>query len=72
MLLEVAELILPQRLKPGLLAYCPTMDLVAVATEDDQVQVFRLNGQKVFGVTKRTGNAVVTAICWKPNGMPLV
>jgi anaphase-promoting complex subunit 4 len=71
MLLQVAEQLLPVRLKAGLLSYCPTMDLVAVATEDEQVQVFRLNGQKVFTVPKRKDDAVVTSLCWRPNGMTL-
>jgi hypothetical protein len=34
---------------PELFCYCPTMDLVATATEKGSVDVWRLNGQKVFG-----------------------
>ncbi|KAL1963582.1 hypothetical protein VTN77DRAFT_8027 [Rasamsonia byssochlamydoides] len=48
-LTTVAEKTLPAKCKPGLLAYCPTMDLVALATEDEQLRVFRLNGQQVLG-----------------------
>jgi anaphase-promoting complex subunit 4 len=48
-LTAVAEKALPAKCKPGLLSYCPTMDLVALATEDEQLHVFRLNGQRVFG-----------------------
>lgn len=48
-LTAVAEKTLPAKCKPGLLAYCPTMDLVALATEDEQLRVFRLNGQQVLG-----------------------
>jgi anaphase-promoting complex subunit 4 len=44
-----AEKALPAKCKDGLLAYCPTMDLVALASEDEQVHVFRLNGQQVLG-----------------------
>ena len=45
----VAEKLLNVKCKPRTLAYCPTMDLVALASEDDQVSVYRLNGQRVFG-----------------------
>ncbi|OKL64108.1 hypothetical protein UA08_01046 [Talaromyces atroroseus] len=47
-LLAVAEKTLPAKCKDGLLAYCPTMDLVALASENEQVHVFRLNGQQVL------------------------
>ncbi|KAH8699046.1 putative anaphase-promoting complex component Cut20/Apc4 [Talaromyces proteolyticus] len=46
---SVAEKRLSAKCKPGLFSYCPTMDLVALATEDEQVHVFRLNGQQVLG-----------------------
>lgn len=46
----IAEKKLPAKCKPGMLTYCPTMDLVALATQDEQLSVFRLNGQKVLGV----------------------
>ena len=36
---------------PDLFAYCPTMDLVATVTKKDSVDVWRLNGQRVFGAS---------------------
>ena len=48
-LIAVAEKILPAKCKPQTLAYCPTMDLIALAADDKQLHVFRLNGQRVFG-----------------------
>lgn len=33
------------------------MDLVALASQDEQLHVFRLNGQKVFGGSFRGGDA---------------
>ena len=68
MLLEVAEKVLPQAIKPGLVAYCPTMDLIALATRDEQVHVFRLNGQRVFGVANKATDCTIVQITWKPNG----
>ncbi|EED21355.1 anaphase-promoting complex component Cut20/Apc4, putative [Talaromyces stipitatus ATCC 10500] len=48
-LTTVAEKTLPSKCKNGsLLTYCPTMDLIALASEDEQLHVFRLNGQEVL------------------------
>ncbi|PCH01811.1 Anaphase-promoting complex subunit 4 [Penicillium occitanis (nom. inval.)] len=48
-LVSVAEKTLPAKCKDGsFLTYCPTMDLVALATEDEQLYVYRLNGQEVL------------------------
>ena len=68
MLTMLAEKIAPKALKPDQVAYCPTMDLVAVATIDEQVQVFRLNGQRVFGVANKKPSCKITQLRWKPNG----
>lgn len=48
-LTPVGEKSLPAKCKPSTLAYCPSMDLIALATEDEELRVFRLNGQRVFG-----------------------
>lgn len=46
----VAEKSLATRCKPNMLTYCPTMDLIAVVgAQDEQLSVYRLNGQRVFG-----------------------
>ena len=50
------------------LAYCPTMDLIALASIDQCIHVYRLNGQKVFGVTNKQPATKVNQIKWKPNG----
>lgn len=72
-LASVSEKHLPAKCKAGLLTYCPTMDLVALATEDEQVHVFRLNGQKVFGGLARGGDGLkVKALRWKGNGKTLL
>ena len=65
----LAEKTLPQPVKNDLVAYCPTMDLIALATVDEQVHVFRLNGQRVFGVSNRKPQCQVTCLQWKPNGL---
>lgn len=48
-LIPVGEKLLPAKCKPSSLAYCPTMDLIALTTEAEEFCAFRLNGQRVFG-----------------------
>ena len=46
----VAEKSLPTKCKHNMLTYCPTMDLIAlVSVQDEELSVYRLNGQRVFG-----------------------
>jgi anaphase-promoting complex subunit 4 len=75
----VGEKSLPTKCKAGMITYCPTMDLVALVTEDDELRVFRLNGQKVFGgsykgdpyLDEGDGSGEIRALRWKKNGTPL-
>ncbi|KAL8943883.1 MAG: hypothetical protein Q9216_000777 [Gyalolechia sp. 2 TL-2023] len=47
------------------------MGLLALATDDEQVHVFRTDGQRVFGVTRKNPTSKVTGIKWKPDGQSL-
>jgi Anaphase-promoting complex subunit 4 WD40 domain len=61
---------LVQPCSPETLAYCPTMDLMALAM-DDEVLVYRLNGEKVFGVVcAGDGGGVrrVDKVAWRADG----
>ena len=64
----LAEKVVQPAINPAHVAYCPTMDLIALATIDEHVQVYRLNGQKVFGVQNKHPFATITQLKWKPNG----
>lgn len=76
-LTPVGEKSLPAKCKAGALAYCPTMDLIALVTEDDELRVFRLNGQKVFGGSYKgdpyfdedDGGGEIRGLMWKNTGM---
>ena len=57
-------------LYPHLVRCCPTMDLIAVATRDERVEVYRLSGQKAFGVQRKSKDIKVESLCWKYNGTP--
>ena len=65
----LADKVVQPAINPAHVAYCPTMDLVALATIDEHVQVYRLNGQKVFGIPNKQTSAQIDQIKWKPNGI---
>lgn len=67
---------------PDLFAYCPTMDLIATVSQRDSADVWRLNGQRVFGAklgkdeedngddgdVGRDGKGFVRALGWRRDG----
>ncbi|KAF9695720.1 hypothetical protein EKO04_006381 [Ascochyta lentis] len=67
-LLQQAEKILLHPIRPHLIAYCPTMDLVAVVTTEENLDVYRLNGQRAFGLKRKSEDLVVDMIKWEFNG----
>ena len=68
MLNMLAEKIVQPAIRSEHVTYCPTMDLIALATTDEQVHIHRLNGQKVFGVSNRQSAVKISGLRWKPNG----
>ena len=50
------------------MTYCPTMDLIALASVDEHIHVYRLNGQRVISITNKQSANKVNQIKWKPNG----
>ncbi|EAW07261.1 putative anaphase-promoting complex component Cut20/Apc4 [Aspergillus clavatus NRRL 1] len=75
-LTPVGEKLLPAKCKADTLTYCPTMDLIALTTEDEELHVFRLNGQRVFGgsfkgdpyLGEDEADGEIRALKWKDNG----
>ncbi|CAG8234328.1 unnamed protein product [Penicillium salamii] len=75
-LTPVGEKTLPAKCKAQTMAYCPTMDLIALATEDEELRVFRLNGQRVFGgsfggdpyLGEDEEDGEIRGMAWKGNG----
>ncbi|KAI9373101.1 anaphase-promoting complex, cyclosome, subunit 4-domain-containing protein [Aspergillus egyptiacus] len=75
-LTPVGEKSLPAKCKAEMLTYCPTMDLIALVTEDEELRVFRINGQKVFGgsfkgdpyLDEDDGSGEIQVLRWKRNG----
>ena len=64
----LAEKVVQPAIKAEHLTYCPTMDLVALATVDVLVHVFRLIGQEFFAVNERQHTGKIVKIAWKPDG----
>src|SRR5690242_19252979 len=68
MLLQQAEKVLLHSIHPHLIAYCPTMDLVAVVTTEENLDVYRINGQRAFGLKRKRDDLIVDTIKWEFNG----
>ena len=68
----VASKTLPHAIRPDLISCCPTMDLVAFATVDQRVEIYRYSGQRILGFHRKDSGSKVTSICWKYNGKPLL
>jgi hypothetical protein len=64
----LSEKSLHQPADANLIAYCPSMDLIALTTTDQQVLIYRLNGQRVYGAAQKAGVLKVESVRWKPNG----
>lgn len=65
----IASRTLSQPIYPHLMSFCPTMDLLAVVTHEERVEVHRLNGQRAFGLQRKSQGVKVESLCWKYNGI---
>eukprot|EP00967_Tisochrysis_lutea_P148819 scaffold284914_cov32-Tisochrysis_lutea.AAC.1 len=48
--------------------WCPTMDLIAIATSDLQVAVYRVTWQRLFAISSAQP---VHCLAWRPDGQQL-
>lgn len=69
-LLQQAEKILLHPIYPHLISYCPSMDLIALVTDEENLDVYRINGQRAFGL-KRREEEKIEALAWQGNGEAL-
>jgi hypothetical protein len=67
-LLQQAEKILLHPIHPHLIAYCPTMDLIAIVTDEENLDIYRINGQRAFGLKRKSEDVNVDALQWEFNG----
>ncbi|OBT53580.1 hypothetical protein VE04_05467, partial [Pseudogymnoascus sp. 24MN13] len=66
----IAEKTLHSPTNPDLLAYSPSMELLAIGGADHNVLIYRLNGQRVFSASQKVKGVVLDLqkLVWKPNG----
>ncbi|KAF1952198.1 hypothetical protein CC80DRAFT_527960 [Byssothecium circinans] len=70
-LLQQAEKILLHPIHAHLISYCPTMDLIALVTSEENLDVYRINGQRAFGLKRKSEDCTVTSLCWQFNGLAI-
>ena len=64
----LAEKILPYTIKPGLLAYEPRTELIAVVSESDDVDIYRQGGQRAIHIQHKDLSGIVTCMQWISEG----
>ncbi|PWW79833.1 hypothetical protein C7212DRAFT_273504 [Tuber magnatum] len=67
--------ILPIAARPGLAAWSPQLDLIAIVTSNENILLYRMNGQRVWGVAHRkeklASDVRVEKLQWRPDGKML-
>jgi anaphase-promoting complex subunit 4 len=63
-----SEKALPYTIKPHPLAYCPRTDLLAVVTQDEVIEVYRIGGQRAFVVKRKSPSTVIVGLEWIRDG----
>lgn len=59
----------PVPVREGIAAWSPLLDLIAIATTTEHVYLYRMNGQRVWGVSHKQGSKVtVERLRWRPDG----
>ncbi len=64
----LAEKTVQQPVKASTFTYCPTLDLLALATLEEKIYVYRLNGKRVVGTGSKRPGLQIQQVRWKPNG----
>lgn len=62
-------------IRKSLLEWCPTMDLLAMISDSDEVILNRLSGQRVWSIIPSIPKDTKTSPCkltWRPDGKVLV
>lgn len=64
----LAEKLLSLPIRPNLLAYCSRTDLLALVNQEEQVDVYRLGGQRAFSVKRKGPSIGVVGLEWIRDG----
>ncbi|KAK6000042.1 hypothetical protein QM012_004030 [Aureobasidium pullulans] len=63
-----SEKSLSYAINPHLLAYCPRTDLLAVVTQDEVIEVYRIGSQRAFVVKRKSPSTTVVGLEWIRDG----
>jgi hypothetical protein len=63
-----SEKALAYTIKPHLLAYCPRTDLLAVVTQDEVIEVYRIGGQRAFVIKRKSPSTTIVGLEWIRDG----
>jgi anaphase-promoting complex subunit 4 len=63
-----SEKALSYTIKPHLLAYSTRTDLLAVVTQDEVLEVYRIGGQRAFVVKRKSPSTVIVGLEWIRDG----
>ncbi|KEQ61986.1 uncharacterized protein M437DRAFT_50508, partial [Aureobasidium melanogenum CBS 110374] len=63
-----SEKSLSYTINPHLLAYCPRTDLLAIVTQDEVIEVYRIGGQRAFVVKRKSPSTNIVGIQWIRDG----
>jgi len=66
---------LPIAARPSLAAWSPQLDLIAIITSNENILLYRMNGQRVWGVAHRkeklASDVRVERMQWRPDGLSM-
>ncbi|KAG9696615.1 hypothetical protein KCU95_g4163, partial [Aureobasidium melanogenum] len=63
-----SEKSLSYTINPHLLAYCPRTDLLAIVTQDEVIEVYRIGGQRAFVVKRKSPSTNIVGLQWIRDG----
>ncbi|TIA07215.1 hypothetical protein D6C80_09909 [Aureobasidium pullulans] len=63
-----SEKVLSYAINPHLLAYCPRTDLLAVVTQDEVIEIYRIGGQRAFVVKRKSPSTTIVGLEWIRDG----
>lgn len=66
-----SEKSLSYTINPHLLAYCPRTDLLAIVTQDEVIEVYRIGGQRAFVVKRKSPSTNIVGLQWIRDGLSL-
>ena len=64
----LAEKSVQYSIRPGLLAYHPRTELIAVVSENGDIDIYRSGGQRAIHILQKDLSGTVNCLQWQPEG----